>query len=486
MNNQSNKNETFNLRGFGSDVLIYSFGQAILLFFGFIQSMIVPKYLSVADYGHWQLFLLCTTYVGILHFGFLSGLLIRWAGKDLKEFSEEIPTAFRVTILEQIFVVILLLPIVATVDLVPKEIAFTVLANAILVNLLTFFMVIAQSVKQFKIITKANIINGSLFLLVILIILSYSIQGYISLIFATIIVNLIVLSLFIIHYRDFLFHQNRFKKPLLRYVADNIGIGIFLLLGNFTALLFVTIDRVTVGSFFPITQFAVYAFAMTMCGLATVFLQAVAQVFFPYLAGSSGETRTKAYNLLRPTLVIFWAGVLAAYFPFSVWIRYYLPHYAESLPLMAILLCTVGFSGQINILHANFFKVYLKQRAYFVLAGISLIVGVVLNLLAVFLFGTLTAVATMAVVSFSLWYLLNELALRHLVGVSSGEVVRWVLVIGAYIGAFLGAYTVAETWVIGFGVYAVLFAGITVVCLRRETEQLRSMFREIIKRKEDV
>ena len=131
MSKQSNKNEIFNLRAFGSDVLIYSFGQAAILFFGFIQSLIIPKYLSKIDYGYWQLFLLCTGYVGILHFGFLSGLLIRWAGKDLKSFLEEIPTAFRITILEQTLVVILLIPIALTADFLPKKIAIFVLANAI-------------------------------------------------------------------------------------------------------------------------------------------------------------------------------------------------------------------------------------------------------------------------------------------------------------------------------------------------------------------
>jgi O-antigen/teichoic acid export membrane protein len=93
-----------------------------------------------------------------------------------------------------------------------------------------------------------------------------------------------------------------------------------------------SIDRIAVSSFFSITQFAVYTFAMTMCGLVTIFLQAVAQVFFPYLMGSENETRTKAYHHLRPALILFWAGALAVYFPFSVWLGYYLPNYADSLP----------------------------------------------------------------------------------------------------------------------------------------------------------
>ena len=482
----STDSKSFNLKTFSSDVLIYSFGQALLLIFGIVQSLIIPKYLTTTDYGYWQIFLLISTYAGLLHLGFTSGLLVRWAGKSLNEFSEEIPTAFKALILELSLVIILLIPLAVSGDLVPIEIALATLANAVLINLITFFIVIAQSVKQFKFVTKANIVRGSIFLILILAIFSSTFTGYISLIFATLLTYLTILLVYVVHFQKCIFRQNILDKSLLQYLWENIEIGIFVMLGSSISLLIVTVDRVTVGYFFPITQFGIYAFAMSMCGFATVFLQAVAQVFFPYLSGSSDEIKTKTYNYLRSVIVIFWAGLLSAYFPLTVWIRYYLPNYVSSLPLLAILLCTIGFSGLILILHANFFKVYGKQKLYFVLAGLSLAGAVALNILAVFLFGTLIAVAATAVVIFTTWYTINELALRHLVEAPVKEIIRWVLVIGAYIGAFLGTYLLTETWILGFGVYVSLFFGITAVCLRREVEQLWNMIREIVKRKEDV
>lgn len=483
MNQQTGGSSNFNLQSFSSDVLIYSFGQGLLLIFGFIQSLIIPKYLSTTDYGYWQLFLLYTTYTGILHFGFLDGILVRWAGKDLEALREEIPTSFRFILLEQGFIVGILVMIVGLIDIPSKKIALAVLANASIVNILTFFLFIAQATKRFKLVTAANIGRGLLFIAFILLIFFSGYFSYFSLILATMATGIIIVFLFAFHIRNCLFFQSNCSKSLIQYGKENIGIGIFVLLGNFTAIIFATIDRLIVGYFFPITQFAIYAFAVTMCSLATVFLQAVAQVFFPYLSGSSTETRTKAYGLLKPTLVIFWAAVLAIYFPFSVLIRYYLPHYSNSLPLMAILLCTIGFSGQINILHANFFKVYRKQRAYFFLAGISLIGAGALNLLVASLLGTLKAIAFTAIISFSIWYLVNEVALRHIVAVPVREIVRFALIIGSYIGAFLSTYEVAETWIIGFCIYGLFFAGITVVCLRRETERLWKMIHEIIKQK---
>jgi len=148
---QAHKKDQFNLRAFGSDVLIYSFGQGLLLVFGLIQSLIIPKYLSTADYGYWQLFLLYTTYTGILHFGFLDGVLVRWAGKEFEEIKQEIPAAFRFLLLEQFLVVGVLALVLIAIDIPFLEIGLAVLANAIIVNILAFFIFTAQAVKRFNV-----------------------------------------------------------------------------------------------------------------------------------------------------------------------------------------------------------------------------------------------------------------------------------------------------------------------------------------------
>jgi len=483
---KARNNSNFPLKAFSNDILVFSFGQTILLIFVLIQSLIIPKYLSTADYGYWQIFLLFTTYIGILHFGFLDGILVRFAGKKFDDIRDEIAKGFRFILLEQVIIVGILLLIIWSIDLPSREIAIAVLVNAVIVNLLYFFLFIAQASKRFKLVTVINIGKGLLFVIFILIIFFSGYSSYVTVILATMITGLIFLTLLIFYYRDCLFPYNSNMRSLLLYGKENIGIGLFILLGNFIALIFLTIDRLTVGWFFTITEFAVYAFAVTMCGFAMVFLQSVAQVYFPYLSTSKSEIRTKTYHLLRPAILIFWAGILAFYFPFSVLIKYYLPQYTDSLPLIAILLCTIGFSGQILILHANFFIVYQKQRAYFVIAGASLIAAIILNLLAVFIFGTLSAVAVTAVVSFSLWYLLNELTLRHLIVITTREIIKWFLVIVIYIGAFLCTYALVETWIMSFVIYIALFVSTTYVCLHREMGQVWSQIIEIKKRMEGV
>jgi len=95
-----NKNDAFDLRTFSGDVAIFSLGNILLLVFGFIHTLIIPKYLSVEGYGYWQLFMLYGSYGGILHLGFIDGILVRWAGKKLPEIGSEIHIAFKFLLLE--------------------------------------------------------------------------------------------------------------------------------------------------------------------------------------------------------------------------------------------------------------------------------------------------------------------------------------------------------------------------------------------------
>ncbi|MCL0084345.1 hypothetical protein M1N82_02245, partial [Dehalococcoidia bacterium] len=145
------KGSAFDLARFGSDILVYSAGNGLLLLFGFIQFLIIPRYLSVEDFGYLQLFMLYATYVGILHLGFIDGILVRWAGKDLAQVGSEIRIAFRFLLLEQL-IVIIPLGLLLYILLQPpfQWIGLMILIYAFIFNLALLFMFTAQAVRKFK------------------------------------------------------------------------------------------------------------------------------------------------------------------------------------------------------------------------------------------------------------------------------------------------------------------------------------------------
>lgn len=55
--------------------------QAVSLLTSVVVSFILPKFISVADFGYWQYFLLVASYVGVLHFGFGDGIYLQLGGQ---------------------------------------------------------------------------------------------------------------------------------------------------------------------------------------------------------------------------------------------------------------------------------------------------------------------------------------------------------------------------------------------------------------------
>ena len=71
------------------NVMVSVAAQVVSLLVGFILNLVVPKFISELDYSLWQAFLLYLGYVGVLHFGLLDGLLLRYAQYDYEELDKE-------------------------------------------------------------------------------------------------------------------------------------------------------------------------------------------------------------------------------------------------------------------------------------------------------------------------------------------------------------------------------------------------------------
>jgi O-antigen/teichoic acid export membrane protein len=450
------------LRRFGTDVLVYSWGNALLLVFGFIQLLIIPRYLSVEDFGYWQLFILYASYVGILHLGFIDGIHVRWAGKELDQVGGEIKTAFRFLLLEQVVVIIPLGLLLYFLLQPPFQcIGLMILVCAFIVNLGTFFIFTTQAIRKFKLLTVVNAGRGLAFLILIILLFAFGFLNYQYVILASLTASLLVLSTLAFWFRKYLRGEMPSLSSLWACGKGNISIGIFVLLGNLIVVLFLTIDRLMVSSFFAIDQFAIYAFALTVAMIAYTFLTL--------------ELRARAYQLGKPAIILAWAASLTIYFPLTGLVEFYLPHYVASLLIMQILLCTVGFGSLIQILHVSYYLAYRKQRRYFLWGIIALALSAMLNLSAIKIFGTLESVAIATLISFVIWYIINELSLRSVIGESNSELWKRLAILGSYVGAFWFASFLADWFIVQMLIYIGFFSLVTWLFLGLETKELVSI-----------
>lgn len=352
-----------------------------------------------------------------------------------------------------------------------------VLANAFIVNLAAFFTWSCMAVRKFKLLTAVNVGRGAIFLLFVVLLFSLGYLDYHHVIFASLSAYFLALLALAFWFRRYLWGENPFshcelkakqspltntsgvKSPLpslCAYGKQNIDIGIFVLLGNFVVVLFMTIDRLMVSSFFPVEQFAIYAFALMVAMIAHTFVGAISQVFFSNLSVMTVELRTRAYKLGKPAIILAWASILLLYFPVTRLIEFYLPHYTASLPIMQILLCTVGFGSLIQILHVSYYLAYRKQRQYFLRGITALALSAILNLLAIKVWGTLESVAIAILISFSVSYIMNDLSLKSVVG-ETGQLWKGVIILCNYLAAFWFASFLVEWFVAQMLIYIGFF-----------------------------
>ena len=59
--------------------------QAVSLLVSFVMTLIVPRYVSEYTYSYWQMYMLYIAYVGVLHFGLLDGIVLRYGAYDYNE-----------------------------------------------------------------------------------------------------------------------------------------------------------------------------------------------------------------------------------------------------------------------------------------------------------------------------------------------------------------------------------------------------------------
>jgi len=472
---QSGSKQPFGFRDFARDVLVYSSGNAFLIVSGTILVFIIPKYLSVQEYGYWQLFMLYSAYVGILHLGFINGIHVRWAGKELNEVGDEIRKAFAFLVLELVFVITpITLFLYFVLDSPLQWIGFMVVLFGFVVCLLSFFTFTGLATRRFWLLIMVNMGRGLIFLAVVVLLIGFDHLDYRILILAYLGSLSAILSAVVLWFGRYLRGGISSISSLCSYGRQNIKIGIFVLFGNFIIVFFLTIDRIMADSFFSLEEFAVYAFAIMVATLIYNFVRVVNEVFFPHLSALAIESQRRAFHLAKPALVLCWAAFLTLYFPATALVQFYLPQYVDSLEIMQVLFCTVGFGSIIQILHVSYYLAHRKQRSYFTWGLVALALAFGLNLLAILIWDTLHSLAIATLISFIAWYTINEVSLRSVVRQTNKQIMKGLAIIGAYLTAYVIAYSLVDWYVAQTLVYFGMFLLISWILLRSEARELAS------------
>ncbi len=391
---------------------------AISIVAGVIVGFIIPKILSIEDYGYHKTFTLYTSYMGLFSLGIADGIVLKYGRYDYDELRKE---QFRAYFKWYMIVhIILCFLMVCLSFLVKGELPFILRAlavNTIIINEVGYFQQISQITQRFKEYSARKIIQsvGSIAVVFLCVLiwrksgrLNYRLYVTLSIAF-----SFALAAWYISTYKDIIVGKSislcNSRKDIILFSIN----GFPLLIANLCSTLILNLDRQFVSALFSTSEYAVYAFAYNMLSLVTVATSAVSTVIFPALKRSSGEGLRSNYAKLIGIMLVFVYFSLIVYFPLNMLIKWYLPKYVDSLPIFRIIFPGLGISSCITVVMHNYYKVLGKNIDYFKKCIMVLCLSGFANTAAYHLFHTTASISIASIITMMVWFVSMETMFVH-------------------------------------------------------------------------
>lgn len=463
------------LSAIAADIATLGTGTLVAAVFNAGLVFLIPKLVSVEDYGYWKLFTLYAGYVGFLHFGYADGALVRWAGREWDDFHHEIRPAFDYLFWQHVITLLPICLIAAFLLHGPSQfLTIAVAAFSLIMNEATLLQFGLQDAKIFGPVAISTAAAPGLFVVFVLLwALKWQsdyreVAGFYM---AAWLVALIVLLAWAKPWSG-----GRVRVSARRQAKDWLTVGWPIVVANTGVSLIQFADRFAVSWAATIQNFAQYSLAGSAMGVPITAIQACSSVFFSHLAGVKPEGKRRLYGFSSRLILVAWAVLLPYYFVLDVFVRRFLPRYAASLQYARVLLLGIPFWAVIQILQMNYAYLSGGQKRFLARTMLVLVLGFGVASFVAFHFGSLQVVAALQVIILACWWLFNEFGLRSLTGATVKD---WVGFGGVY--ALVGAtYWVATSrgsaMGAAVGLYYLSLAIIVILSCGRE---LRFVFGEM-------
>jgi len=411
------------------DIATVGSGTALAAVFNVLLVFLIPRLVSVEDFGYWRLFLLYAGYAGFVHMGFADGALLRWAGRPLEEFHHEVAPSLKFLLWQHLAVIVPGAVIAGWLLPPPLNlVGVAVLAYSLIYNVAAILQFGLQSARIFRPVAIAIAAPPGLFVLLAFLWYLRGTPGYRELILLYCIAWTGVLIYLWVRVRPKWGGSSSGSSWTLGKALIAVGWPIVLANGGFG--LVQSADRLVVSSVLPIREFAQYSLAASTMFVPVAAILAVSKVFFSHVAAVEHEGRARVYAHASKMLVLAWSLLLPYYFGLEVFVRHFLPKYVPALPIAAILVLGVVFLAGIQILHMSYSYLYGRQRQFLAITVGAFVVSIGVAIVMAVSLKSLVAVAIGQVAVLAVWWMVNEWVLRA----STGQGWKnWLRLMGAFL-----------------------------------------------------
>lgn len=401
--------------------IAYSFSANVIsLCISIFMVMFVPKFLSVDDYGLWQLFLFYFSYLGFLHFGWEDGIYLRYAGKRFEELDRKTFAGQFYSIVALQIALALLITVLSPV-IVTNPVKKTALLCAVWLapfvnfnNLCNFIMQITNRIRDYaKFLLTERIVFflGVVFFLLVLHQNTFRYMYYAK-VFSMAGITLVGIYLC----RSLLQPHFYPLKQVVGEAEENLRVGIKLLGANIAGLLIIGIVRYGISMGWDVATFGKVSLTLGISNFLMVFISSVSIVFFPIIKRMDEGKRAGAYKTIRSSLDILLFAALIGYYPMKCILAWWLPKYADSLIYMSVLFPVCVFESKVTLLINTYLKSMRREFLMLEINVVSVVFSLIVTIVTVGIWHNLDAAVFSIVLAYAFRCMLAEYHVTKILG----------------------------------------------------------------------
>ena len=456
--------------------------QGVAFVLSILQTLLIPKLLGMEQYGYWQLFIFYCSYVGFAPLGLNDGVYLINGGVSRDKIDKpSVYSQFRVGLVIELFFSLLLVAVALLGGFGPDR-EFVIVCTSIFLVVrcvAMYFAYVLQAMNETRRSSYSTIVERLAFLAPLLILIIFRCQSFKPFAVAYVTASVAQLVYCCWCCRDFFIVGTKPTGQAISEAVHSIRVGFKLMIANIASQLIIGIARFAIDATWGISAFGELSFALSMVNFFLAFVSQAAMVLFPALRQVGADEIKRFFCNARDSMSFFSPLLYLLYFPLVWVLSVWLPEYGNSFLYFILLIPICVFDSKMNICCTTFFKVVRKET---LLLGVNLTtcaVSMVLTLVGVIAFQSITAVIVGVVVALagrSVWSEAYLTRMFKCTGARPATVGELILTISFIALAFL----LPMGW--AFGLYCAVYAAFLFVFRKRVKELAGKAFSVVKKR----
>ncbi|CAI2694746.1 polysaccharide biosynthesis protein [Apilactobacillus kunkeei EFB6] len=452
-------------KGFVKNIINLMISNLISLMISVLSSFITPVILGHDGYGYYKIFSLYTTYVPLLHIGFIDGILIRNAGKRLEDISfKKFRTYTLFLLIFELFLSIVM-SIFACLINIPKinrEIIIAIAIYSFLLNALTYFQFFSKCIMRFSELASIARLQSfiNLFFLLLALYLYKFTAFNVNVTYYMFYMNFavfILLCYYLISYKKIILGERRTMASQFKNIRVFFRVGFAIMISYQITMVMVNADNQFISMFFKVSEYGKYAFAYSLAALLLTVFNAVSSVMLPYMkkAGKSAVVSNHDSNMAVMNAIVFF--VIASYYPIAWIVNNFIASYSESVQYLSIVFPGVGITCIVQSYIFNDYIMAKKIKDFCYISLANLVFDFVVYYVGFRLSHSTLKIALLSIPLLMIWYLTLEWFMNAEAGVKFIKNFYYLMIMAF---AFIVISHISNIW-ISLIAYAITYVAVT-------------------------